>query len=323
MMGLRKKLRARHFAPWIVVLLIWIVSRIACAVHVERDTDQPSPEEARVFVSDLSETVMQPLDVLPPQQERWRDIAGAAYAGGFRDEFDYSDIHSHRAEVHYKEDAQTLLGVIEASGLKPSFAYQLKLVGLKPVLGADEATNAADTRAWSSWQLGRLGRWWCADCNWNLLDDELAAHVDDGHRVTGYLLFDWFVTDEHGNAKHAFALDSSLHVLWRVGQRERGRHDTRPRWYTVTRPPDVYPPATASTEERVGIFGEWEPERARVGEARLAPGTYEVGFNLTEESFHDNMDEERMLPGGGFWAWVLQSQLQFEVREIPAVTDDA
>ncbi|MFO8081799.1 MAG: hypothetical protein R6V07_16040 [Armatimonadota bacterium] len=314
MMAFRKKTWGSHFAPWIVVLLIWIVSRIACAVYVERDTDQPPPEEARVFVSDLSETVMQPLDVLPPQQERWRDIAGAAYARGFRDDFDYSDTHTHQAEVQYEDDARTLRGTVNAEALKPSFAYQLKLVGLTPVLGADEVENVADTRAWSSWQLGRLGRWWCADCTWNLRDDELAAHLDDGHRVTGYLLFDWLVTDEHGNARHEFALDSSLHVLWRVGQRERGRHDTPPRWYTVTRPPDIYQPAIASTDERVGLFGEWEPDRPLIGEARLAPGTWEVGFNLTEESFHDNMDEERMLPGGGFWAWVMQSELQFEVR---------
>lgn len=257
---------------------------------------------------------MQPLGVTPPQQERWRDIADVAYRDDWREAFDYADTDAHRVELHYESAADTLRGRLIARGLKPSFAYQLKLVGLEPVLGAAEVDNAGDERAWSSWALGQVGRWWCEDCQWNVPDADLASHVGECHAVHGYLLFDWFVTDDSGDADHPFAVDSSLHVLWRVGQRERGRNDTPPRWYTVERPASVYPVNAASTKQQVGLFGEWEPDRPWIGEARLAPGAYHVGMNLTEESFHANMDEERALEDGGFWAWVLQSELQFEVR---------
>jgi len=310
-----RRVSTRSFAPWIVALLIWVLARIACVVYVERKADEPSTNEARVIVSDRTETVMQPLDVAPPQSERWRDITGVGYDGRFREAFSYEDTRRHRAEVRYDSEAQTLQGAVLARGLKPNFAYQLKLVGLEPLMGARAEDNALDPRVWSSWQLGRLGRWWCEDCQWNVGDADLSAHVEDGHAVTGYLLFDWLVTDARGDAQHRFSLDSSLHVLWRVGQRDRASNDSPPRWYTISRPSEVYPPAAAEARQQVGIFGEWEPDRPRIGSARLAPGSYHVGMNLTEESFHDNMDEERELEGGGFWAWVLQSELQFEVRE--------
>jgi hypothetical protein len=304
----------RQLAPWLLALLIWLVAGTACVVRTDRDSNARSMSEATVIVSESSDSVMQPLRVEPPQQQRWRDIGAVAYADGFRADFDYAETLRHRAEVRYQSVAPTLEGVVVATGLKPSFAYQLKLVGLEPLRGAAEGDNAS-TRAWSSWQLGRLGRWWCTQCQWNVPDAELARHVNEGHEITGYLLFDWFVTDAGGNADHPFALDSSLHVLWLVGQRERGPKDTAPRWYTVARPPEAYPPSAAGVEQQVGLFGEWEPDRPEVGEARLAAGSYEVGLNLTEESFHANMDEERTLEGGGFWAWVLQSEVQFEVRD--------
>ncbi|MGI5816737.1 MAG: hypothetical protein ACOX9R_01435 [Armatimonadota bacterium] len=308
-----RRLNARSFTPWAIALLLWIVARIAYVAWVERDGDVRPIGEATVIVKETSETTLRPLPVEPPQQERWRDIAGVAYGESFRERFDYARTHAHSAEVRYEPRAHTLQGTVIARHLKPSFAYQLKLVGLVPITGVTEAENAGDARTWSSWQLGRVGRWWCDDCEWNLLDRELAGHLDDGHSVTGYLLFDWFVTDELGDASRPFALDSSLHVLWRVDQRERGRHDSPPRWYTVKRLPEFYPEEAAGTSQEVALFAEWEPDRPRIGDARPAYGRYHVGLNLTEESFHDNMDGPRMLESGGFWARVLQSDLQFEV----------
>lgn len=306
---------ARTLAPWVVALLIWIVARIACAVVAQRRAEERPAGEAIVTVSELSETTMQALPVEPPQQERWRDIADVAYLDAFRASFDYADTDRHRVGLSYEAEAPTLRGVVNARGLKPWMAYQLKLVGLEPVLGASEAANAGDAPKWSSWQLGRLGRWWCEECDWNLADGEVAEHLREGHAVRGYLLFDWFVTDARGDAEHRFALDSSLHVLWRVGQRERGPNDSPPRWYTLERPADVYPPPAANTKQQIGVFAEWEPDRPKIGRVRLPAGRYHVGLNLTEESFHANLGEERALEGGGFWAWVLESELRFEVRE--------
>lgn len=273
----------------------------------------PGPPGGVIIVQDATQTTMRALQVTPPQQPRWRDITGAPYCEGFRAGFDYADTGAHRVEVHYQTQASTLSGTITASALKPWFAYQLKLVGRCGILGADEAANAGDPAAWSSWQLGRIGRWWCEDCGWNVFDADLAQHIADGHTVRGYLLFDWFVTDAAGNATRDFALDSSLHVLWRVGQRERAPEDGAPRWYRIERGRYAYPADLAGTVADEGMFAEWEPERPAIGRVRLPPGEYRVQLNLTEESFHDNMDDERALDGGGFWAWVLTADLAFEV----------
>lgn len=267
-----------------------------------------------VQVSETSERSLRALPIAPPQQERWRDIADVAYSEEWCEAFSYADQSRHYACVEYRTPASTLQGTLLATALKPNFAYQLKLAGLAPVRGTEEEANADDPRAWSSWQLGRLGRWWCEDCQWNVSDDELADHVTDGHHVRGYLLFDWFVTDEAGNARHDFALASSLHVLWRVGQRERAPEDTAPRWYRVVRDPSVYPPHAAGVAQDVGLFAEWEPGRPLPGAVRLPAGTYEVALNLTEETFHANLGEARVLEGGGFWPWVLEAELGFEVH---------
>ncbi len=300
----------RSFLPWAIALLIWIVARLAWVMLAPQGHRDGA---ARVTVSDLSETTMQALVVRPPQRDRWRDAADAPYSDEFRSAFSYANGAATGVEVRYERVADTLGGVVRAMGLKPGMAYQLKLVGLEPVAGASEAANAGDPRWWSSWQLGRIGRWWCEACGWNVLDADLAKHVADGHSVSGYLLFDWFVTDARGDAKQPFALDSSLHVLWRVGQRDRGANDSPPRWYTLERDAHFYRPPLAGTQEQVGIFAEWEPDRPKRGELRLPAGSYEVGLNVTEESFHANLGEDRALEGGGFWAWVLQSELRFEV----------
>ncbi len=310
-----KRRAPRSITPWTIALLMPVVACIGCAALLPRDATDAPTNEARVTVSDLSQTTMHALPVEPPEQERWRDIADVAYRDDFREAFDYADTARHRVEVRYEPAAEMLQGIVSAIGLKPSMAYQLKLVGLEPIAGATEAENAGDARRWSSWQLGHIGRWWCEDCGWNVSDADLAQHVGDGHTVRGYLLFDWFVTDARGDAQHPFALDSSLHVLWRVGQRERGPNDSPPRWYTVERPADVYPPSAANTRQQIGLFGEWEPDRPNIGQVRLPAGSYHVGLNLTEETFHANLGETRALEGGGFWALVLQSELRFEVRD--------
>ncbi len=305
-------------APWLAALgLSALVAAGVLAVMLRPPATARPPinDGAGVLhVSDTSETILRALPVAPPQQERWRDVADVAYADGWRTTFNYADAPADRALVRYESPAPSLQGTLLATSLKPNLAYQLKLVGRSALRGPTEAANADDPRAWSSWQLGRIGRWWCEDCGWNVADSDLATHVDDSHRVRGYLLFDWFVTDGAGDARHDFALDSSLHVLWRVGQRERAPEDTPPRWYRLEREPSVYPPHAAGVAQDLGLFGEWEPGRPPLGQVRLPAGRYDVGLNLTEETFHANLGEARTLEGGGFWPWVLEAELSFEVR---------
>ncbi len=299
-------------------MLVIVVLAAALGLSCTQTAETTVPPGGVIILQESTQITMRALEVTPPQQPRWRDITGAAYSDDFRAGFDYADPGAHRVEVHYRPQAPTLTGTITATALKPWFAYQLKLVGRRGIRGPDEAANAGDPAAWSSWQLGRIGRWWCEHCHWNVSDADLAQHVAEGHTVRGYLLFDWLVTDASGNATRDFALDSSLHVLWRVGQRERAPEDGPPRWYRIERGEHAYPPGLAGTVADAGMFAEWEPDRPAIGEVRLPPGEYRVQFNLTEESFHDNMDAERALEGGGFWAWVLEADLAFEVQ--PAVS---
>ena len=188
--------------------------------------------------------------------------------------------------VEYEARAETLRGRLTAGGLKPWFVYQLKLVGSAPVRGAREQDNEG-VPAWSSWQLGRMGRWWCEDCGWNLADADLADHIKQGHDVRGYVLFDWFVTDAR-RCQPPLSLDSSLHVLWKVGQRDEGPNDSAPRWYGIARPSYAYAPADARTSAEIGVYGEWEPTRAKIGRLVVPPGEYQVRLNLTEETWHAN-----------------------------------
>ena len=126
------------------------------------------------------------------------------------------------------------------------------------------------------------------------------------YRYTGYLLFDYFVTDENGSATLSFEADSSYHVLWKTTQRSPTANDgpTRTRSFDVALPDPAaaydhdYPPATVS------IFGEWE--RLPAGGVRLPAGAYAAQFILTEESFH----------GGGLaggWAAAMGGAVSFRI----------
>ena len=269
----------------------------------------PDGPGGRLTVSNMSEDVLKPMPVAEPMQPRWRDVGDAVYEPEFRDEFSYD---ACEVRVAYEPSAQTLVGRVTARGLKPWFVYQIKLVGPEPIVGLTETENSADAGVWSSYQLGRMGRWWCHDCDWNVADADLAEHLSSGHDVRGYLLFDWFITDGAGDADHEFELDRSLHVLWKVGQRDRGEHDSAPRWYTVERGGAAYDEVKQEAAEEIAVFAEWEPTRAKIGDLVVPPGGYRVRLNLTEETWHSNLgDREQEL--GGHWAWVLDADLQFTV----------
>lgn len=242
---------------------------------------------------------------------RWLDIADRPYSVTFRRLFRYTD---RQVLVKYtRTDGETLRGELVAHGLKPNFAYQLKLEGqpTKPV--PLTAADLNDPRNWTNKQLAAVGRQWCVECATNVGGWATDTDVHEGHRVLGYLLFDFFVTDENGSARHEFAVAGSYHVLWRIAQYPPGAQDGSPRRYhPVARVADGYardaPPAT------VTLYLEHEYDRPAPGKLRLPAGVYKCRLLLTEESFHSygSPNEEN---AGGHWCHCLSDEkLRFTIR---------
>ena len=184
--------------------------------------------------------------------QRWRDVAGQAYAAVRKTGYDYGQAD---VELDLAPSGATLEGALTASGLKPNFAYQLKLNGRPAFLFGDEGDDEANER------LGYAGRWWARQIRdrdgtivrqWRSNDKEYDGwkfrrfHDADHHVVfDGYLLFDYLVTDADGSASLDIALDGSFHVLFKTAQREPKPNDSIPTahqvialadsgWYEVT-----------------------------------------------------------------------------------------
>jgi hypothetical protein len=242
---------------------------------------------------------------------RWKDIGDHAYSSDFVKHFSYSKSASLLA-LDFGPGAPPG-GKLLAKGLKPNFAYQLKLVGRVGVKGPTAEDNALDPQAWASYELGRAGRWWCEQCNWNTWDGDISYHVEMGHKVVGYVLFDWLVTDSQGQAQVPLRVNSSYHVLWKVSQRRPNYYDSNPRPYQLQRAQYGYGRNTAKQTAEVELYAEWETGRVLPGQLALTPGPYEVVLNLTEESFHASTYGSNG-KGGGSWAQVLEAPVDFEVK---------
>ncbi|MEN6306267.1 MAG: PEP-CTERM sorting domain-containing protein [Anaerohalosphaeraceae bacterium] len=227
--------------------------------------------------------------------QRWKDVAGNMYEGVYND----AAYNNANVRVDYGVVGSQLTGTITATGLKPNFAYQLKLEGWGD--------------AWTNDTLKALGR-----------------TTDDG--VQGYLPFGFIVTDGNGNVTTNFVTDSSFHVLMRTpdstgttgtygfgtpginnGAVAHYSFDPNPSspWYSTD-----YGPAT------VGIYGQYEPGRALPGDLLLPYGDYSCLFVLTEESFHDTSGSYH--PGWGIWSgapagsWASPFKGQIEFSVVPA-----
>jgi hypothetical protein len=239
----------------------------------------------------------------PDTPYRWMDIADFLYATGYQDSFDYGQ---PAVRLSNCDIASTFKGTIIASGLKPNFAYQMKLVG-KPTkvweAGGDD---------WANEQIGYAGRWWRKQPNpGNANDTDYEAHKDDPSYIyEGYLLFDFIVTDELGSAEVSFVANSSFHVLWAtpdstgdgIGHWPRQEEDGSIETFDFTSSRSTHPDAYATDygSATVSIYAEWEPGRALPGELVLPSGHYNVQLVLTEESFHQN-------GLGGFWAGAMMA----------------
>ncbi len=244
------------------------------------------------------QTVLLEADVYSPEEERWYDIAGNPYATSFRERFRYADA---RVQFTYLPVGPSFRGQLVAEGLKPNFAYQLKLRG-------DYARDPDVHRV-----IGYLGRWRLLDEEgFNFSDRDYRA-LEDKSRAESYILFDFFVTDETGRAEKTFYLNSSLHVLWNSALNYVWTHrDLLSQAVTVMPDSPAYGRERSRKRQVVELWAEsqrsWARSRPSVGELELPVGRYRCDVVLTEESFHQGLK-----PRGGEWATVLRGPVEFVV----------
>src|SRR5262249_7128688 len=147
---------------------------------------------------------------------RYKDILGQAYSDSFNTS--YMPVN---AAVQFSFDVANdayLSGTLVATGLKPNFAYQIKLSGYS---SGDEDNLATNER------LGYLGRWWrSAPDPANADDADYNAHKNDtGYVYSGYVIAGLFTTDGDGTGALSIDLNNSFHVLWRLDQRAQNEID--------------------------------------------------------------------------------------------------
>ena len=255
----------------------------------------------------------------PPGKFRWLDVADQAYSTNYRTSYNYTQAF---VEVTYDQADTTLHGTLHATDLKPNFAYQLKLVGV-PGTPANEGIGLAGR--W--WQEKWSGSEWTGGKNLNNKGDGSSPNPNDDtyfarrdivdetsptglkYRYTGYLVFDYFVTDEAGDAMLTFEVNSSYHVLWKTLQRSRTDADGPLKSTTFDADLSAAYDDTGGDDfepQTIGIFGEWE--RLPVGAVYLPTGDYPAQITLTEESFHGS--------GGslaGNWAGAMDADIEFSI----------
>jgi hypothetical protein len=270
--------------------------------------------------------------------QRWRDIASNLFIVG--DSYTFYD--SKFVQVCYETTAERFTGIVEGFGLKPFFAYQLKMEGKVPAVQDGQWDYHPDTNDlhWANEQLGYHGRWWrsvfspsgtylsggnATDADYETM--KKAGFVDTNgniHVFSGYLLFDFAITNETGYLYREFVCDSTFHVLWRTSQGTPGLNDSAVRYQVVD-------PKLASSWYRrppkattVGVYAEWEQggttsedDRPTPGALWLPEGTYPVQLRLTEESFHETS------PSSGSWATVMVTDVSFTIGAPVPVRDAA
>ena len=293
-----------------------------CDLDDDGDVDS---DDFAIFAGNYGKTLvcveLAPVDpnlTSPSGTYRWLDVADQAYSNDYRNGYNYSQAS---VEVAYVRTGDKLEGTLTASNLKPNFAYQLKLVG---------TPGAADNE-----RIGLVGRWWQEEWdglswsngqNLNSKGDGSSPNPNDliyferrfvedpssptgyHYRYTGYLVFDYFVTDSNGAATLCFETGACYHVLWKTSQRGNATNDGRVK--TVTFDPEPSEPAydVNYPSSVVSIFGEWE--RLPMGGVHLQSGEYNCKITLTEESFHGS--------GGslaGNWAGAMSADIMFTITD--------
>lgn len=237
---------------------------------------------------------------------RWLDIDDRRFHDfikkmGTPQEFSYHDV---QVVLTYsvQQSGGVFRGHIEARGLKPNFAYQIKLCG-KPRFGArgwgqfgDDSTNA---------NLGFQGRWWDDTVQKGGWDDYyrslyIKATAPRRHSMVGYLFAGDFVTDEMGNAHHDFATEKPLHITWQDKQITTLKHHEAGTFISQSTRPPYFGYGGAQMRRNIKLWYEHEAKRpARVN---LPAGPYNCRLLITEESFHSKQS------AGGHWLTVLATE---------------
>ena len=281
---------------------------------------------ATIFMQDIDSSLS------PPSGKfRWLDAADQLYSLSFRDSYNYSQAV---VEVTYNDVGNTLHGTIHAFNLKPNFSYQLKLAGVP---------GTTDNEL-----IGLAGRWWQEEWNgtsWgngqnlNNKGDGSSPNPNDityfsrrdtpdpssptglKYKYTGYLVFDYFSTDETGSATVNFNTDSSYHVLWKTSQRGRDVPDGPLKTVTFDADLSVAYNDTGGDDypsQTVSIYGEWE--RLPEGGVFLQYAPYDAALTITEESFHGSGG----WPYAGNWAAAMETDITFTVcPNLPVRIDGA
>ncbi|MCK5803458.1 MAG: hypothetical protein KAI66_11525 [Lentisphaeria bacterium] len=242
-------------------------------------------------------------------KQRWRDIGTNLYSEVQQLNYAYEE-----ATVTFDlvDSGPALSGTITGSGLKPNFAYQLKFEG-KPTLRYGELGDDVGNES-----IGYAGRWWVREINldsdevvseYNGTDSGYEAYdgIVDGdnnvHCYTGYLLFDFLVTDANGSVQRDFTLDSSYHVLFKTSQATpRDGVDSEVTYQDVVVSPASEWYVKKRPTKTMGVFAEWQSDRPLPGTLEMPFGDYDVLLNLSEESFHETA------PGSGNWATVMSCE---------------
>lgn len=227
------------------------------------------------------------LQALTDGNFRFKDLGGQALGQNYINTYTYAS-----ASVTFSfdvSDNEYLSGTISATGLKPNFAYQIKLAGNPSASATTDAERAAADDATNE-RLGRLGRWWRAapsPANSNDADYDINKN-NAGYIFEGYLLIGFFVTDASGNASVRFDGNNSFHVLWRVDQRPRASGDGPVLPVTVADTTGNPAYDSALAPRAYSLYGEREPTRATPGDLVMPRAHYRCRLFITEESFHDS-----------------------------------
>ena len=226
-------------------------------------------------------------------EPRFSDIAANYYSTTFEKSFNY-DIPAY-AKLTYKRKSESFTGQLAVSGLKPNFAYQMKLVGTPDHKDSME-------------KLGFRGRWLLPGGGTNFTDDDY-RNLEDKSKVESYIFFDWFITDSKGTARKDFKLDSCLHVLMsKTLEGSTPPDDSMLKKFEVALfHPPAYDKAYDPGEVEIWAMSEseWSHNRPDIGKLKLKEGKYSCLFRLTEECFHGK--------GGGYWATAMEQRIEFEI----------
>lgn len=228
---------------------------------------------------------------------------------------DYSSAAAGNVSFSYDiPQSGKLAGTIQASGLKPYATYQVKFEG-KPTCngGGNDLANE---------YIGYKGRWTCVSgigtCTGNAnarnrtdtqyeINKALPEGDPNKECIVGYLVFDYFTSDENGDIYAddiALLSNTSYHVLYcnsDGGVCNSDNSNTYLAYLDSNHEAGDPEPVLFCPYNKVN--GQPEPGRGGCNGLALDSGNYDLKMILTEESFHQ-----------GNWASVLEGDIDFEIK---------